>query len=135
MPLITWNSSLSVNVAEIDQQHQKLIGMINGLDEAMRQGQGKVATGKILEEMVSYITTHFEAEERYFRRFNYPDTAKHIQEHTAFVQKAVDFRRQFNAGKLGLSIEIMDFLSTWLCNHIKGTDQKYTACFHANGLK
>jgi hemerythrin len=40
MALIQWNDGLSVNVVEIDRQHQKLIGMINDLNDAMRQGKG-----------------------------------------------------------------------------------------------
>ncbi len=41
MALIDWDKSLSVNVEEIDQQHKKLIAMINELNEAMRNGKGK----------------------------------------------------------------------------------------------
>jgi hemerythrin len=45
MALIQWNDSLSVNVVEIDKQHQKLVRMINELNDAMRQGKGKEALG------------------------------------------------------------------------------------------
>ena len=46
MAMIQWNSSLIVNIAEIDRQHQKLIQMINDLVGAMRQGKGKDILGK-----------------------------------------------------------------------------------------
>ena len=41
MALINWNDSFSVNVAVIDQQHKKLVDMINDLNDAMKQGKGK----------------------------------------------------------------------------------------------
>jgi hemerythrin len=41
MALIDWDASYSVQVDEIDQQHQKLIAMINELNEAMKQRKGK----------------------------------------------------------------------------------------------
>ncbi len=35
MPYIEWNSNISVNVADIDTQHKKLVNLINTLHEAM----------------------------------------------------------------------------------------------------
>ena len=115
MALIKWNDSFSVNVAEIDQQHQKLVSMINGL--------------------ISYTATHFKTEERYFTQFGYPETDSHKKEHAAFVQKVSDFKDGFEEGKLSLSIEVMNFLSDWLQNHIKGTDKKYSQFFNEKGLR
>lgn len=134
MALITWNESLSVNVAEIDQQHQKLVSMINELNDAMKQGKGKEVLKKIVSGLISYTATHFKTEERYFDHFGYPDTENHKKEHAAFVQKVMDFNNGFEKGKFGLSLEVMDFLSTWLQTHIKGTDKKYSKFFNDNGL-
>ncbi|MGA2938094.1 MAG: hemerythrin domain-containing protein [Syntrophobacteraceae bacterium] len=63
MALIQWNDSLSVNVVDIDKQHQKLVGMINELNDAMRQGKGKDALGKIVNGLIIYAGTHFKTEE------------------------------------------------------------------------
>ena len=47
MAIVTWNDSLSVNVTEIDEQHKKLVSMINELNEAMQQGKGKEVHGRL----------------------------------------------------------------------------------------
>ena len=65
MALITWNDSFSVNIAVIDQQHQKLITMINDLNAAMKQGRGRDVMGGIINGLVNYTITHFKSEERY----------------------------------------------------------------------
>ena len=135
MALITWDDSFSVNVADIDRQHQKLISMINELNDAMKQGKGKDILGKIVNGLISYTATHFKTEENYFERFGYPDANQHKKEHIAFVQKVSDFKNGFEKGKLSLSIEVMNFLSDWLQNHIKGTDKKYSQFFNGKGLK
>jgi hemerythrin-like metal-binding domain len=135
MALIQWNESFSVNVGEIDGQHQKLIGMINDLNDAMRQGKGKDILGKILNGLIGYAGTHFKLEEKYFDQFGYPDTDNHKKEHSNFKQKVAAFKNDFNAGKLGLSIELIDFLSDWLRNHIMGIDKKYAPFFTEKGLK
>jgi hemerythrin len=135
MALIKWDDSFSVNVAKIDQQHQKLILMINELHDAMKQGKGKEVLGKIVNGLISYTATHFKTEEDYFNQFGYPETDSHKKEHIAFVQKVSEFKDGFEKGKLSLSIEVMNFLSDWLQNHIKGTDKKYSQFFNGKGLK
>ena len=109
--------------------------MINELNDAMKQGKGKDILGKIVNGLISYTATHFKTEENYFERFGYPDANQHKKEHIAFVQKVSDFKNGFEKGKLSLSIEVMNFLSDWLQNHIKGTDKKYSQFFNGKGLK
>ena len=133
--MIAWSSSLSVDVAEIDSQHQKLVKMINELNDAMRVGKSKEVLGNIVKGLISYVQIHFATEEKYFDQFKYPETGAHKQEHGNFTQKVAEFAKKFQAGQLGISIELMDFLSDWLGTHIKGSDKKYSACFIANGLK
>jgi hemerythrin len=135
MPLIQWNSSLSVGISLIDSQHQKLVGMINDLDDAMRQGKGKDVLGKLVRGLVAYAVTHFQTEEKYFDQFGYPETAPHKQEHAAFTRKVAEFQAGFEAGTLGLSMQVMNFLSDWLQNHIKGIDKKYSPFLVAQGVK
>ncbi len=133
--MITWNSSLSVNVAEIDAQHQRLVKMINELNDAMRIGKSKEILGNIVKGLIAYVRVHFSTEEKYFAQFQYPETAAHQQEHETFSRKVDDFAKKFQKGQLGLSIELMDFLSDWLGKHIQGSDKKYSSCFNTNGLK
>jgi hemerythrin len=135
MSLIQWNDSLSVNVTEIDKQHQKLVGMINELDDALHQGKGRDALGKIINGLIIYTGTHFKTEEKYFDQFGYPEADSHEKEHLDFVAKVSDFKSGFEKAKFGLSIEVMNFLSDWLQKHIKGVDKKYGPFFNEKGLK
>ena len=135
MALINWNDSLSVNVAEIDQQHKRLVSLINELHDAMRQGKAKDVLGKIVNSLISYTSIHFKTEEKYFDQFGYPETDAHKKEHADFVEKVTEFKQGFEKGSLGISIEVMSFLSSWLKNHIKVTDKKYSQFFNEKGLK
>jgi hemerythrin len=135
MAFIQWNDTYSVQVAELDQQHQRLIALINELHEAMQQGKGKDALHNTLDGLVSYTVVHFRAEEKYFEKFGYPETRSHKLEHTMFEKQIADFKQDFTAGKLGVSISVLNFLRDWLMNHIKGTDKKYSQFFNGKGLK
>ncbi len=135
MALITWTDSYSVKVKEFDQQHQKLVSLINDLHEAMKAGKAKNIMEMMLDELESYTAYHFKSEEDQMKKHTYPDMAKHIDEHIGFVKKVQDFKAQYSAGKATLSLEISNFLRDWLLNHINGTDKKYSDFFNQKGVK
>jgi hemerythrin len=135
MSLIKWNDSFSVNVVKIDQEHKKLFGMINDLTDAMKAGKGKDVLADILDGLISYTASHFQLEENYFQQVKYPHAATHKKEHVAFVQKVTDFKRDFDEGRATVSVNILQFLSKWLQNHIKGTDQQYSSYLNEKGIK
>lgn len=135
MPIMSWKDDLSVNVAEIDTQHKKLIGLINDLFDAMSQKKSREILGSIINGLTDYTVTHFSFEETQFDKFKYAGTFSHKKEHKDFVDKVNGFRNKFNAGNLSLSIEIMQFLKDWLLNHITVIDKKYSRFFNDNGLK
>ncbi|MEW6263187.1 MAG: bacteriohemerythrin [Thermodesulfobacteriota bacterium] len=135
MALIDWSGNLSVKVAEIDQQHQKLVAMINEIHEAMKQGRGKNVLGPIINELVNYTKTHFTTEEKYFDQFKYPQADIHKAKHKEFVKKVSEFKAGFDKGSLSLTVEVMNFLKDWLSGHIAGDDKKYGPFFNEKGLK
>ena len=57
--MIQWDGSLSVNIAEIDSQHQRLVKMINELNDAMRVGKSRDVLGKIVTGLIAYVRVHF----------------------------------------------------------------------------
>ena len=135
MPLMTWNDELSVNVKEIDDQHKKLIGLINNLHDAMKSGQGKQVMESTLQELAAYTVYHFTAEEKYMQEFHYPRYLAHKIKHDAFVKKVADFQNDYHAGRLGLSLDLMNFLKSWITTHIMDTDHQYSETFVKAGLK
>jgi len=135
MALITWNDSMSVNVEEIDKQHQKLVQIINDLHDAMREGKEKEVLGNILTRLIDYTSYHFSTEEKYFDKFGYPDSDPHKKEHRDLLEQVFEFRKAFDEGKALLTIELMNFLKDWLTHHMQGSDKKYGHFFNERGLK
>lgn len=134
MPIMKWSEDLSVQVKEIDLQHQRLIELINKLHEAMLAKQGKQIVSQIIDELAAYTVYHFQNEEKYMLQFKYGGYQEHKKEHEGFVKEVDRFQKDYEAGKLGLSLEIMAFLRDWVTKHIKGTDKQYSATFKQNGL-
>lgn len=135
MPLIRWNDKLSVGVAEIDSQHRRLIDLINELNDAMIQGKGQEALGRILDGLIAYTRSHFAHEERLFAITAYPETTAHKTEHAELIRQVGEFQAGFSQGRVGLTVQIMNLLTAWLSTHIQGSDKKYGPHLNAKGVK
>ena len=125
MELVEWSESLSVGIAKVDEQHRKLIQMMEELDQAIRNNEGPEVVEDVLTNIFNYAQAHFAAEEELFRKYKYPEMALHELEHQRFIAKAFAFKERLNAKKPGLSIELLNFLSSWVLNHIELTDKRY----------
>ena len=125
MTLVHWSEKLDIGIKEVDEQHKKLVEIVNRLYDAMRQGKGKEVLGGIFVELIDYTQYHFQTEERMFSQHNYPGAAAHIKEHEDLTEKALELKEKFEAGKITISLEVMKFLSTWLAEHIQGSDMEF----------
>jgi len=130
-----WSNSLSVNIVQIDDQHKKLVAMVNELHRAMKLKKSNSVIGSILDRLADYTVTHFGTEETLFARYGYPEEKAHVEIHRKLVAQVVDVQKKFKAGEAMVSMELMSFLKDWLINHIQGTDKKYSSFLREHGVK
>ncbi len=127
MAIMTWSDSYTVNSAAIDSQHKKLFTLVNDLHDAMMQGKGKDVLGATLDALMDYTRVHFGDEERMLEKLKYPELPNQKTEHTLFISKISELQAQHKAGKLAVTLPVLDFLKNWLVNHILKNDKKYAA--------
>jgi len=135
MALVTWSEKLSVGVRSIDDQHKKLVTLLNQLHDGMIAGKGKDVLGGVLKGLIDYTATHFKYEEDLFARTGYGNAAAHKREHADLVRRVLEIQRAYDEkGPAVLTIQVMNFLKDWLTLHIQGSDMDYVAHFRANGV-
>lgn len=135
MALIAWSNMLSTGISEQDNQHKKLIDLINQLNDAMLAGHAADVQGKVLTELVNYTVSHFGYEEKLMAQHSYEDTPAHKAEHAKFVQTAGDLKKKFDSGNAAITSDIMNFLRDWLTNHIMKTDKRLGQALNKAGVK
>lgn len=136
MALMTWDSNkYSVGVKSIDSQHCVLFRHVNDLYEAMREGQGQKFTGTLLQKLVDYTQTHFTAEEKLMAAAAYPKLAEHKARHHDLIKQVSEFVSRFERGEIGLSLDMMTFLSDWLSKHIQHEDMEYRPWMNQHGMR
>lgn len=134
MSLITWTDKLSVGVKEIDDQHKKLVAIINELHDAMTVGHAREVIGKVLDEMVDYTVFHFGTEERLMKTHGYAEHLKHEMDHKELVKTAAELQKSVKAGGTSLTLQTMHFLKDWLNHHILGSDLKFGKFLNGKGI-
>lgn len=135
MALLNWSNEYSVDVRSIDGQHHKLFDMLNDLHDAMKAGKGGQSVPGILKRLVAYTCEHFGDEERLMARAGYPDLVAHKAEHDKLLGEVQKMMRDFEQGKIVLTMELTDFLVQWLQTHIRGCDKKYSTQMRTAGIQ
>lgn len=123
--LLKWTEDLSVGHEPLDLEHQKWIAILNDFYEGLKDGKSKEKLVELVVAMLAYTRYHFASEEKYMKSINFPDFEEHKKKHDFYAAKITEFHEKIKNGKMVLSLEVTNFLKTWLINHIKGTDQNY----------
>ncbi len=119
-----WEPGFNLGIPEIDNQHKRIIDLINDLNKAFVENDTNQRIGKILDELSEYADYHFKTEEKYFEVSNFPLMNEHIAQHEYFISKVEDFRKKFESGQ-PITFRLMKFLRGWLTNHILDADREY----------
>jgi len=137
MALINWTEEYSVGVKELDEQHRRLVAVINQLFTLYSEKKfKKVDVEPIFKKLLDYADYHFGTEEHYFNLYNYAEKAQHSALHESYRQKIQDLKKEYDAADSAKTLFAMNnFLNDWWIWHINNVDKEYTAYFNANGLK
>lgn len=127
MPLIQWNDDLQLGIESVDNQHKKLVALVNTLDEAKKSGKGSRVMGELLQNLINYTVEHFEFEESLMKASSYPDLELHCVQHKQLVDKVLHFQHQFVDGRQRITKDVMQFLRYWLESHILKEDMAFGA--------
>lgn len=122
MGLISLSNEQKVNVPEIDSQHEALVDLINQLHQAMVDGRGREALGRLISALVNHTRSHFAYEEKLMTEYAFPGLGKHREDHDRLLRHIDELARRFEKGDLLLSFAVMVDLKAWALVHIEKFD-------------
>ena len=121
-----WKDSLLVGVSLLDEQHRKLVDMLDKLLDACKQGKTQVEIGQMLNNTISYTKEHFTDEENLQERYLYPAINAHKRLHAQYIMKMNVLVQEY--GKTGPSASLAGKLDKtlveWTIDHINTEDKK-----------
>lgn len=134
MPLINWSDDLSVKIPSIDEQHKKLVNMVNALNDAIEKGEAGDVLKRIFDGLVVYTEKHFGYEEQLFAKHGYANSPEHVKQHEELKAQALDLKSKMDAGDFMIGVEVLAFLKEWLTNHIMISDKGYSDFLLSKGV-
>jgi len=132
---IEWKSEYDLGIDSIDQQHRKLIALINSLQTAVDYSTGEEFERQALDELVDYTRTHFKYEEGLMEQNGYPEFESHRGEHERMIAQVDEVLEAYRQDQEGAMQNAIVFLKSWLINHINGTDRQYSRFLIDKGVK
>lgn len=131
---LVWKDEYSVGVKVLDDDHKKLIELLNQFKTAYDYHTSEEYEKQALDALVNYTKFHFNREEDLMEKNEYPGLEAHKKQHQQMIAEVERFVAKYHEqGHEALS-EVSDFLSAWLINHINGTDKQYSQHMHDRGV-
>ena len=124
MGFIEWNVNFYTGLPEVDQQHNKLVALANRLSETSQDDAAVL--DQAFRELKDYIVDHFSLEERLMEeaRIDAVHFRYHKNAHALFVAKIAELWDARDGGDGQTVVEMLDFLKSWIMQHILQTDRR-----------
>lgn len=133
MAALVWQDELNTGIEVIDNQHRRIVDILNALLDAQQHGD-RTAMNAVLEELVDYTLSHFTFEEALMEDAGYEFCRAHQRLHDIFAARIQQYRERFRAGE-DIAEELRVMLSRWLFQHIRSDDRAYIDSVKRNMLK
>ena len=125
MTYISWDTTFSIRVRELDEQHKRLINILNNILECLAEGSGQRTVAELFSSLAITLRSHFICEESLMRRYGYPGLHGHKREHDKLVEQIGITARTIATGNLLLARDVHAFIGTWWLDHIMRDDSQF----------
>jgi len=125
MGKLEWQESWSVGNSDLDNDHKRLVEIIQSIG-AYRPQSADI--GHLFAELEDYTKYHFAREEKLMEDAKLPDITGHLEFHRDFIEwlHSVRYAMTMSRESRDILLESVDeYLQNWLTHHILETDMKY----------
>ena len=132
--IIPWNENFETAIPLVDEQHRRLVGLINILASYLSLGSDANHLNDVLNELAAYADYHFKTEESIWQPAFKDDNwfVDHKRIHDSFLPKVLEIKKENQGGTLEKSLEeILKFLVNWLVYHIIDSDRRMAKVLQA----
>ncbi len=124
-----WDDKYNTGIDVVDEQHRKLVGLVNNLGAISAHLTSTEALGDILTELANYTVYHFNTEEDLMKKYEVDANHKdiHFKAHQHFTNQ-ITVAAKILMGTTDVTGQLvaplLKYLTNWLVQHILGLDAR-----------
>jgi len=122
MAYFEWGDDMVIDHGPIDQDHHKLVDLVNELHTATTRGEGQSVVSKVMSELIFYTKDHLVREEQEMERVGFPDLVEHKRSHALFMEGLQQLVDKQAGGSITVASQLSSLLRDWLSIHIRRSD-------------
>lgn len=128
---VVFDTSHLIGVAEIDEQHRKLVNMVNEVNRAVKDACSEDALKSHLTALLAFTRQHFDTEHGLMLEYGYPGMDTHDHQHMELLKQAEQLVERMTPGD---ELILLQTLKDWLIGHILNSDKPMGAYLVSRGL-
>ncbi|MFH1605025.1 MAG: bacteriohemerythrin, partial [Pseudomonadota bacterium] len=134
MEVFIWNDAFSIQVAQMDSHHKRLVDIANTIIEHLHADADHESLVKALDALVDYTHYHFSAEEKLMALYDYSGADVHRKKHANLIDQGGEYWQGVLGGSVPDKASFLHFFRSWILRHILDEDRKYGAFLNAKGV-
>lgn len=120
-----WSDIYTLGIADLDEQHKKIVDIINRLHQAVNDGKNDDDISRAIQELVEHARTHFNYEENLLKTHGYPELEEHKTYHKQLAAKVMHLQERYLGGDAPSCLEMTNYCKNWLSDHILRIDVRF----------
>jgi hemerythrin len=134
MSVAQWDTTLRLGFADIDDQHHRLVDLINEFDESVHSGRTGDVLTCIIHDLLHYAIHHFAFEETLMDQHRLDCGQAHKAEHQQLLNQMRSIQADIATGSAQAG-ELLVPLWTWLTRHLHHADVTLVQELKAKAVK
>ncbi|MES9850629.1 MAG: hemerythrin domain-containing protein [Candidatus Thiodiazotropha sp. L084R] len=119
---LVWRDNWLIGIEELDADHKEMVRLINRLADHSEESP----VLQRLENLAAHMQAHFDREERFLERIQYPERVAHTNEHTMETAEFTLLKRDLReSGASKMDNASLADIKTWFFNHAVAQDRLF----------
>lgn len=127
-PIMAWDDEMVLGNDVLDQTHHEFVALLNTLAQTSVD-----QLIPVLDECIAHTQDHFDLEETWMARLNFPAAGCHINEHKQVIGVMRQVRERVAQGETEFAYVLATELAAWLRIHATTMDYALTYFIESTG--